>query len=422
MVIRARKLSENIFSMITLKGLEYILNFLLIPYLIRTLGIERFGAISLMQGVIQYFIILTNYGFNMTGPRSIANCENNKSLAYYFSSIMAAKVLIACFTTFIFIGITYIYGFTKNVFDYYLFWAIYLSVIGNIIFPIWFFQGIQQMRYITIINVISKCLIVILIVFFVKSPNDYLIAAVFQSLSTVIAGIMSFYIILKKYRFLITVVSFIDIKSELRDGWHIFLSTVAINLYTTTNIIILGILTNNVIVGYFSSAFKIIDSIKGIMGAIMQAIYPYSTRLFKDDYNKAKLFLKKSMVLYCCFWGVSSFILVIFSDSIIRILFGIGHDNTSKILQLIGFLPFIISFSNIFGIQVMLSNGWNKAFSIILLVAATFDLMLIIPFVYYYQAIGVSIVMILTEVLVTFLTGIYTYRKIGSRGDIFEKN
>lgn len=72
MYVKISKLYENIFSLISLRGLEYILNFILYPYLLRTIGVDRFGEIAFTQAIIQYFIILIEYGFNMTAPRDIA--------------------------------------------------------------------------------------------------------------------------------------------------------------------------------------------------------------------------------------------------------------------------------------------------------------------------------------------------------------
>ena len=94
MKIRFNKLAENITSLISLKGAEYILNFILFPYLVRVLGVERFGAIVFMQSIVQYGIILVDYGFNLTGPRDIARASKKEQISQIFSNIMAGKFLI----------------------------------------------------------------------------------------------------------------------------------------------------------------------------------------------------------------------------------------------------------------------------------------------------------------------------------------
>ena len=140
MKLKFNKLVENITSLITLKGMEYILNFILFPYLVRILGVERFGAIVFMQGIVQYGIILVDYGFNLTGPRDIARAIEKKDIANIFSNIMMSKLLIfLCVTCLSFLGIELMH-LMGCAFDSYLYWSVYLLVLGNLIFPICFFK------------------------------------------------------------------------------------------------------------------------------------------------------------------------------------------------------------------------------------------------------------------------------------------
>ena len=46
-------LLKNIISMVSLKGLEYLLALILLPYLVRVLGAEKYGSIIFMQSVVQ---------------------------------------------------------------------------------------------------------------------------------------------------------------------------------------------------------------------------------------------------------------------------------------------------------------------------------------------------------------------------------
>ena len=90
---KKNRLLENIFSMVTLRGMEYILAFLLVPYLLRTLGPEQYGSIAFMQGIIAYFTLVINYGFNITAPKDIALAEPNQ-LSTIFSSYFWATVFL----------------------------------------------------------------------------------------------------------------------------------------------------------------------------------------------------------------------------------------------------------------------------------------------------------------------------------------
>lgn len=410
MKIRVNKLTENITSLISLKGAEYILNFILFPYLVRVLGVERFGAIVFMQSIVQYGIILVDYGFNLTGPRDIARASKREQISQIFSNIMAGKFLILFIVT---AGSVLTIQLFKEIgydFDSNLYWAVYLLVIGNFAFPVWFFQGIQQMRYITIFNIIARSITVILVFAFVKEPDDYLLAALFQSMTLLIAGCFSLFVIKKQFSYVLIKPNWIGIKQTLIDGWHIFVSTIAINIYTTTNTVVLGALTNNTVVGYFGTANKLIDCVKGVMFTLNQAVYPYVSNKMKEGMIQTINFIKKYFWVYSGGTFLGGCILLILAPIVVQLLFGPGYEKSIFILRLMSFLPFIISISNVFGIQIMLNWGYQKIFSRILVCAAILDLLLIIPLVQYFQGIGAAITMIIVELIVTLGTAYYVLK------------
>ena len=169
-----KNLLKNIFSMVSLKGLEYLLALAILPYLVRVLGVEKYGTIVFMQSIIQYFVIIIDYGFNIITPRRIAITNDLLEQGEIFSSVIICKIILGTFLTLLFL-IIYLFTFSLNFIDIKLFAALYLNVIGNIMFPIWFFQGIQKMEYITVINILSRSITVIAIFLFVCTTEDYII-------------------------------------------------------------------------------------------------------------------------------------------------------------------------------------------------------------------------------------------------------
>lgn len=404
-----KRLIENIISLFTIKGLEYILAFITFPYLVRVLQVENFGAVVFVQGIIQYFVLFTDYGFNLLGPKEIAQHDSIKERGKIFASIFCAKLILLLISTIVFIcmliGAKYI-----NDIDIILYSVVYLMVIGNVIFPIWFFQGIQQMRYITIVNIIGRFLSVACIFYFVKAPSDYILAGLFQAIVPLIAGICSWIILWKKYREVFILPKFKNVKQVFIDAWEIFTSTIAINLYTASNIVFLGLLTNNTIVGYFSGAQKIIQNINQLISPVIQAIYPYVSKTASNSKNDALKFLRKIVLILGGGNFIGSILIFIFAEWIVDILLGAGYEQSVLLLRILAFLPFIISLSNIFGIQTMLVFGMKKQFNKVLLSVAIVNTVIVLPMIYFYQAIGVSVSMTITETFVT-LSMYYILRK-----------
>ena len=405
------RLTQNIFSLLTLKGVDYVLNFVMLPFLLRMLGADRFGAIVFMQSVVQYMVVAVEYGFNMTAPRDIARASDEKSIGKIFSDVMTAKLLIAGVLIVLTVVALVVMPSTVD-FDVILFLAVLPTVLGNIALPVWFFQGIQQMKFITISVTAARLIILLSMFATVRAPDDYLIAALLQSSMMIVAGVLSFAIIFRSYRYVFVRPTLGGIKKVLLDGREIFISTVAINLYTTTNIVILGLMTNPTAVGYFGAANKLIDSVKGLMGAVSNAVYPHVSALVKDSPRGAIEFIKKFGRRYVGMCLVFSTVLSTCAAPIVEILFGAGYEQTILILRLMAWLPLVISMSNVFGIHFMLNFGLQDLFSRILIAAAVLDFIIIFPLTSEFGNIGVAAVMLLVEIFVTVVMGIAVRKKL----------
>ena len=388
--------------MVSLKGLEYLLALAILPYLVRVLGVEKYGTIVFMQSIIQYFVIIIDYGFNIITPRRIAITNDLLEQGEIFSSVIICKIILGTFLTLLFL-IIYLFTFSLNFIDIKLFAALYLNVIGNIMFPIWFFQGIQKMEYITVINILSRSITVIAIFLFVCTPEDYIIAAACHSLTNVLSGIFALLFLIKKYNYLFLFPSIKYVANTFIEGWEIFISTLAINAYTATNIIVLRLFTNDVIVGYYGAANKIIDSIKGILNPISLAIFPYISQQVIINKSNAILFIRKVLKCYSIFGFIMFFILFIFSDEIVSVLLGVQYEQSIILIKILSAIPFLVAISNVLGTHTLLTFGYNRIYSRILLVSALISIILIIPMSYFFSDKGAAFTMLLTEFCVTLM-------------------
>ena len=257
------------------------------------------------------------------------------------------------------------------------------------------------MRYITIVNIIGRFLSVVCIFYFVRMPDDYILAGLFQAIVPLIAGFCSWIILWKNYREVFVLPKYQDVKQVFIDAWEIFTSTIAINLYTASNVVFLGLLTNNTVVGYFSGAQKIIQNINQLISPITQAVYPYVSKMASNSRIDALKFLRKIVLILGGGNFIGSILIFIFAEWIVDILLGTGYERSILLLRILAFLPFIISLSNVFGIQTMLVFGMKKQFNKVLLSAAIVNTGIVLPMIYFYQAVGVSISMTITEIFVT---------------------
>ena len=405
-----KRLANNFLSLSILQMVNYLLPLVTIPYLVRILGPEKFGLIAFAQAFISYFVILTDYGFNLSATREISvNRTKKEKISEIFSSVMIIKFILGVLSFFILaLFILLIPKFRDD-------WLIYIftfgTVLGNILFPIWLFQGMEKMKYITTLNIIAKGIFTVCIFIFIRKITDYLYVPLINSIGLSTIGVLSLIIISKDFKIKFKLPTIKIIKYQLKEGWHIFISTMAISLYTASNAFILGLFTNNTVVGYYSAAEKIIRATQGILNPLSQTIYPYISKLVIDSKEKALDFIRKLTKLVGLGTFILSSLLFTLAPNIVNIVLGDQYHQSIIVLRILSFLPFMTGLSNIFGIQTMLTFNFKQAFSRIFILAGILNIILALILAPIYKHVGISIAVLTTEIFVTFSMFLYLTKK-----------
>lgn len=391
-----RELAENISALLTVKGVQYLLSFITFPYLVRVLHVDGFGQLAFVTGVTQYFLLVSNFGFDLSAPKSIARHDRGLKRGFYFSSIMAAKLLILLVLTVMFgiflLGLAY---WSSEPILLYV--AVYANVVGTALFPVWFFQGIQKMRYITIVSTIGKIVSVSGIFLFVAGPEDIVTAGLFQSVGNLVAAVFSWWIIFKEYPDICMPVRFRHIKAAIVDSVPYFGTMVAINVYTVSTTVLLGLVTSAYIVGLYSAANRIIDAFRGGLSLIVDGLYPFIMKTAKESKEYALTVLHKAFIVLISFTAALCVLICIFADVIAYYILGPGYKEAVTILRILSFLPLIVIASNVYGLFGMISFGYQKQFSTILTQSAVVNLVIVFPLLYLFEAEGAAFAMMVTE-------------------------
>ena len=189
-----------------------------------------------------------------------------------------------------------------------------------------------------------------------------------------------------------------------------FFATISNNIYTTSNTFVLGLFASETVVGYFAAADKIRSAFQSIQLVLAQSVFPYVNELLNDSYLKFVTFIKKLLILNPLISLLISLFLFIFSFQITDLLLGPQFEPSGILLRIIAVIPLFVSFSNIFGIQIMLSLGYDKMYNIILGLAATVHIIFMLVLVPNYFAVGTSISFVLTELIVAASTALFVYK------------
>lgn len=406
-----KRLAGNIFSLSVLQGANYILPLLTVPYLVRVLGPEYFGLLAFATATIAYFMLITDYGFNLSATRQISiHREDKDKVNEIFNSVMIIKTALMVVS----FGLMALLVFSFEKFSQH--WEVYFitfgMVIGQVLFPVWLFQGMERMKFITYLNIGAKAFFTVCIFIFVQEQADYLLVPLLTAMGFIVAGIWSLYLVKKEFDVSFAWQGAATLKFQLAEGWHVFFSSMAISLYTISTTFILGLFANNTVVGYFAAADKIVQAVKGLYAPVSQAIYPLISKKINEDKQAGLAFIHKTTWTVGSGMVTISILLFLLAEPIVNLLLGAQYQQSVLLLQIMAFLPFIIALSNIFGIQTMLNLGYKREFSFFVVITAISGVGLALLLTPLYEAIGVSIAMLLVEILITFMLGLFVLIKI----------
>ncbi len=400
--IRNRTLIFNFSSLTLLQFSNYLFPLISFPYLVRVLGPERYGLVNFVMAFVAYFNLIADYGFNITGTRLVSLARNNREeLRKLFWSIFFVRILLMFVGFVVFLPLVFLVGKFSAEINFYL--IAFLVVLGTALFPQWFFQGMEKMFYITVVNIFVKIFWLIGIFLFIKNASDALVLIILNAASFLLIGLIGLSIAVFKFRlggfYLPT---FVEIKERLTDGWSVFLSTLSISLYTNSNVFILGIIAGNTAVGYFAAADKIRMAVQGLFANAGQSIFPHMAKLFKTSKEKARSFLRKYLKIILTFLLPVTLLLIFFASEIVNLLLGNQYEESANVLKILAFLPLLIALSNVYGIQVMINTGYKKEFSKIVFLAGILNILLCVVLTYLFGEFGTATAVLIAEFFVTF--------------------
>lgn len=390
----------NIVSLIVLQGTMYLIPLILLPYLIRVLGIENFGLLAFATATIAFLRGIVEYGFNLTGTQQISLHRNDQEqVNIIFSSIIISKFILAiiCFLVLMII----ILIFEKFQVNAKLFLFTFLIIFGDILFPVWFFQGIEKMKMITYIFIIYKIVFLVLVLLLVKEKNDYLLVPIFDSIGLIVSAIISLFIVKKYYNIRFKISKFHEISFQFKDSWHVFLSRIAVILYTSINTFLLGIFTNSEQVGIYSIAEKIYMALRGILNPFVQAVFPFLNRKYKESKAIYYKLVKKVSIIYISILVFFSLTLLTFSGDIVFVVAGVYIPQSDSLLK-------IFAVSILFGIGTLYSSlliikNEKSTLSKVTFITMICNVVLIYPMLKLFGIFGVAYLFLIIQVLQALL-------------------
>ena len=401
---------HNVAYLSALQTITYLLPVIIVPYLFRVIGAEKFGLIAFAQAFVQYFMILTDYGFSISATKEISLCRHEPAKVYRaFSSVMTVKIALALLSFLLLVIIVYFVPKFRN--D----WPVYIlsfgAVVGSTLFPVWFFQGTEKMKYITNLNIIGGIIYALFIFSFVKGPEDYLAVPLINSSVFLITGLLGQYIVFRTFRVAFKFQGYKNLREQLKAGWDIFISIAAINAYTTTRVFTVGLLTNNNITGFYSIAEKIANVCQTFpLASFSQAIFPRLSKIFHRNKLRAFKLMQRIQQITINISLICLPMIFIFAHLIVKVICGGDYQETVLALRLLLVSVFFVS-ANAFRVQFLLVCGKTHIYSRIHIIMAMVGLPFIFLLISSFSYVGAAIATVAIEAGIFIIT-YFTVRRL----------
>ena len=394
-----KKLITNFGALTIVQALNYALPLIILPYLVRVIGPAKFGVLAFAQAIVFYFTLIPDLGTNLYAPREIALVkEDHKALSSFVSGVLFIKVLLLCAAFVLYLGVVLVVPRFKAEVLVFIFSAGYM--IANTLLPVWFFQGIEKMVNITMGLFVARVVSLVLIFSLVRGKGDYVLVPLINS-GGLIIGALLMYVLIYKEGIRIVRPARNMIRRILSESVPLFISNVAISVYTGINTVVLGFLTTDAVVGYYSAAEKLVKAGMGLQGQLGTVFYPHTSSMLKISRQRGIISMRVGLVATMLLAVPASIFVISFPEQIVRLMFGQRFMGSVMPLRIMGPLFLVIGLSNVFGIQVLLPLGKRKEVMKPAIGAGILNIILIFILAPWLKQVGAAVAFVISEILVT---------------------
>lgn len=382
-------------------GTQMLFPLITFPYVCRVIEADGIGQINFFQSIISYISLFTCLGIPMYAIREIAR---DRSDVVQMNRTAMEILLLHSMLTLVGYAIVAILCLTvpQIQVNIPLFLILSLTIFFTAIGCEWFYQGIEDFKYITIRGLIIKTVSVVLLFIFVKSKTDLLYYGCYTVFGVLGGNIFNFFRLRKYIHRENIIFSELHIKRHVKPVLKVFSFSVVTSIYLQLNTVLLGFLKNTLAVGYFAAATKVMQMLLTMSACLGSVMMPRASHLIaenkKDEFNRL---IQKSYDFTLAIALPMTIGLIFCAPSLITALCGVKFEHSILPSQIIAPIILLVAISNVFGIQVLFPKGKINIVTFCCCIGAVADLILNLCLIPFFSYIGTSIAYLGAEVATT---------------------
>lgn len=382
-------------------GTQMLFPLITFPYVCRVIEADGIGQINFFQSIISYISLFTCLGIPMYAIREIAR---DRSDVVQMNRTAMEILLLHSMLTLVGYAIVAILCLTipQIQVNIPLFLILSLTIFFTAIGCEWFYQGIEDFKYITIRGLIIKTVSVVLLFIFVKSKTDLLYYGCYTVFGVLGGNIFNFFRLRKYIHRENIIFSELHIKRHVKPVLKVFSFSVVTSIYLQLNTVLLGFLKNALAVGYFAAATKVMQMLLTMSACLGSVMMPRASHLIaenkEDEFNRL---IQKSYDFTLAIALPMTIGLIFCAPSLITALCGVKFEHSILPSQIIAPIILMVAISNVFGIQVLFPKGKINVVTLCCGIGAVADLILNLCLIPFFSYIGTSIAYLGAEVATT---------------------
>lgn len=402
-----KTLASNMVYLTLLQVAGYLFPLITMPYLARVIGTVGFGKIAFASAIITWIQTIADWGFNYTATRDVAkNRDNADKVSHIFSSVLWARCILALASLVVLIILTFVIpSFRENAL---IILFTFLLVPGQILYPDWFFQAVEKMKYITILGVLIKFIFTLLVFLFIREADDYIYQPLIVSFGYMCSGLIALYFILIKWKVRVIRVPLRDIFATIKSSTNVFINNLLPNLYNSFSVILLGMFGTASHTGLYDAGKKLTALSNMAMSVISRVFFPFLSRRI----DKHHIYRTFSL----CVASLITLLLIALAPWLIRLFFGAEFGESVLILRITAFAVLFVAMNEVYGTNYLIVKGYDRVMRNITLASSLIGFAMAFPLIYYFQHIGAAMVYTTSSFLLGVLSLLFA-RKYGLKKD-----
>ncbi len=374
---------------------------LVIPYIVAICGEEGYGKISVGMALSFFLIVFIDYGSDIVGVKEVAVYrEDRDKLEQIFVTTYSAKMVLLLAVVFAASMVFYFVPYFSN--EKTLFFLSLPILLGQLINPTWFLQGVENFKWITILNVISKVIYVVGIYVLIKHDSDYVYNNLVWGIGMIVAHGIAFGYLLHTYSFSFKTVNREAVFALIRGNFSMFSSQIFVSLQMYAPVVLISFFGNNTMAGQFKIVDQVIVIFKTYILLFFNYAYPRVCYLLEKSVNEGLRFWKTYNGANAIFILVSMGGIFIFSDAIVSYFNPKEIATISALLRIAVLIPILQSI----GIplkQLVIGFNKQKEYVRLTMVTTVVSLVMIVIATPLFKIEGVIFTLIFTELLIIAL-------------------